>query len=492
MAAVTQRTSGAARRSEGGSNRPRPNMQVDKFWDTVCANTHPSPQVEVPTQSPMARRPSPWWTLLSLMRLTIEAFRWVIIPILGLAPLLLKPFTIYGLAACLLLATYLSVTSDRYRPKGRATPGIEGHTEGTEFGKLVEDLLEARARAFNPTPYAINGHLATAIPFMLQRYKTPQLKRRWMYTKEEGRPSQSIALDWCLPAGSIVKGIVIVLAGINGSPKEGYVIDMIQTAIGQSYAVCCLISRGSSNTPVVGGPEDEGCGSRVTDVEEVINICHKITDSHLPVSLVGYSLGGIIATNSVARLGSKLKGKLICCVSISGGLKMYENYDFPAAIDLWQPLIAYELKRTVVGQSIRRSGFKPANAKWYDSDRTVLDIDKDIIAPSHGYKDFIDYYHHLSAISPLTNNKGKDIAVPTLCVHAYDDPVIHVDSAGQLPKDTSHYLFTFVTPSGGHVGWPQGWAPWKNGYGWVSNTALAFMNMVACNPTAVEKHNQLP
>ncbi|EER04888.1 Embryogenesis-associated protein EMB8, putative [Perkinsus marinus ATCC 50983] len=402
----------------------------------------------------------------------------------------MRPFTLPALIVCLVLATYLVVTGDRYRPNGKATPGIEGHTEGTQFGKLIEELLESRARAFKPTPYAaINGHLATAIPYLTYRYKKPNLKRRWMYTID----GQSVALDWCLPPPTgNVKGIVIVLAGINGSSTESYVCDLIEKATSQGYAVCCLISRGACGTTVVGGPEEEPCGSRVSDVEQVINICHDVvtgsSSSLLPVSMIGYSLGGIMATNSVARLGSKLKGKLNSCVSISGEIRVYEKYDFPASVELWQPLIAYELKRTLLDHSIERSGFKPLDPNWYDNIKTVNDIDKEIIAPSHGFKDCIQYYHNMSALSPLSNNKGKDIAIPTLCVHAYDDPIIHVDSSALLPVDTSRYLFTFVTPSGGHIGWPQGWLPWTNGFAWVSDTALSFMNMVACNTTAVDKH----
>ncbi|KAF4728198.1 Phospholipase abhd3 [Perkinsus olseni] len=479
MTASSQSTSAALRSSEG---RTRPNLSVEKFWAAVCAEAHPDPHdvVQPSSPPPKCRRPRPWWALLSFLRLSIESCRWLIIPILGLAPLLLRPFTIQALLACLGAASYLAVTADRYRPNGRAKPGIEGRTESTEFGKLLVDLLESRAKAFKPTPYILNGHLATAIPFLVYRYtKTPGLRRRWMYTHEEGRPSQSVALDWCLPGQGNVKGVVIILAGINGGPKEGYVLDMIQNATSQGYAACCLIARGSCHTQVVGGQENGPCGSRVTDVEQVIDICHAVTDGNIPVSMIGYSLGGIIATNSVARLGSKLKGKLNCCVSISGAIRSYENCDFPSAIELWQPIVAYELKRTFLGDSVQRSGFKPADPNWYDNTRTILDVDREIFAPSQGYETVLDYYHHVSAISPVGNNKGKDIAIPTLCVHAYDDPLIHVDSAALLPVDTSRYLFTFVTPCGGHVGWPQGWAPWKYGYAWVSDTALSFMNLVA-------------
>ncbi|EER10600.1 hypothetical protein Pmar_PMAR008070 [Perkinsus marinus ATCC 50983] len=75
------------------------------------------------------------------------------------------------------------------------------------------------------------------------------------------------------------------------------------------------------------------------------------------------------------------------------------------------------------------------------------------------------------------DGRCEDIAVPTLIIHAVDDPVIHVDSAGPRFKD-------IITPTGGHVGWPQGWLPWTQGFGWISNTALDFAETVAADKYA--------
>jgi hypothetical protein len=65
-------------------------------------------------------------------------------------------------------------------------------------------------------------------------------------------------------------------------------------------------------------------------------------------------------------------------------------------------------------------------------------------------------------VSAYEDAAHDGLCVPLLALHAADDPIIHVDSmpcrsgaAGAVDN-----LVCLVTRVGGHVGWPQGWAPW--------------------------------
>ena len=42
----------------------------------------------------------------------------------------------------------------------------------------------------------------------------------------------------------------------------------------------------------------------------------------------------------------------------------------------------------------------------------------------------------------------------------------------------SGMLMMLLTKSGGHVGWPLGLLPWKNGWSWMNNAAKDFINSV--------------
>mmetsp|Transcript_23390 Transcript_23390/g.19878 ORF Transcript_23390/g.19878 Transcript_23390/m.19878 type:complete len:91 (+) Transcript_23390:132-404(+) len=75
-------------------------------------------------------------------------------------------------------------------------------------------------------PYILNGHFATALPFLTVKLRSLKLERRWIMTND-GEVSQSIALDWQLPKKN-VKGIFLVLHGLNGGSKARYVQDLYQ------------------------------------------------------------------------------------------------------------------------------------------------------------------------------------------------------------------------------------------------------------------------
>ncbi|EER11336.1 Embryogenesis-associated protein EMB8, putative [Perkinsus marinus ATCC 50983] len=394
-----------------------------------------------------------------------------------------------------LWGAYLFLTSGKYIPNGKITPGIRGGDpkDTTGFVGLINTTLKERYDANHLTPYVLNGHWATALLWLVVDYKKkPQLRRRWFKTDDTTpKHPQSIALDWCLPEGEPnreVKGIYLALHGLNGGSGEGYVVDLYNTAVPQGYAVCTMISRGLSDTPCSGGPDDAFSGARVTDAYKAIQICHKAAGSGVPLMLVGYSMGGIVAANTVAKYGHELRDKLSSCVVISGGTRLFENYDYLPARELWHPMMAEELKESVIGPMVKRTGFKPKDPQWYTMPMGVVELDAEISAPAHGFASLEDYYHGCSATSEKTSEGGKNICIPTLCVHAYDDPVIHVDSSGLIPPTASKYLFSLVTPNGGHVGWPQGWVPSKTGFNWITATVMAFSSAVANNKDLLLKY----
>ncbi|KAF4666540.1 Phospholipase abhd3 [Perkinsus chesapeaki] len=453
-------------------------IRSSTLWKAVLKVTKAGPHIPMDPRD-LDRTPLPpvAWVLWSLILLLLEALRPYVRPILIVAPLIFDDGRLYSLPLCTLLLIILSYTQKRYEISPETTPGIRGGKKGSAFTRIITATLEDRMKANHPSPFILNGHFATAFPFITVKLRPLQLDRRWIMTND-GEVSQSIALDWQLPKKH-VKGIFLVLHGLNGGSKARYVQDLYIRAVEEGYAVCCMINRGACGTPVEGGPENEFSVGRITDVHRTINVIHEATHGALPITLVGYSMGGIVASNVVAKYGAELKGKLTACVSLSGCIRMYDKVDYQVARELWQPLMAFELKQCQLGPLIRRSGFCPPNPNWYHKPMDLADVDADIMAPLHGFDDADDYRHWLSAASDKTSNGSRNISIPTLLVHACDDPVLHVDASAKLPPNASKYLYTLVTSSGGHLGWPQGWAPWQQGFKWMSDTVMAFSEAVA-------------
>ncbi|KAF4690525.1 Phospholipase abhd3 [Perkinsus olseni] len=487
--AITSTTCCSFKLTTGPSSPPV--MRSSRLWETILTRvTSSGPHIPMDPRD-LDRCPMPLdaWVIYSLLLLLLEAFRPYLRPLLIAAPLIFDDGRMYTLPFCALLLFILSYTQNRYEIDPETTPGVRGGEEGSDFTKVVKATLEERVKANRPTPFLLNGHCATAFPFLTVKLKPLKLLRRWIMT-DDGKTAQSIALDWQLPPRD-VKGILLVLHGLNGGSKARYVQDLYWRAVQEGYAVCCMINRGACGTPVEGGPENEFSVGRISDVYRTIEVLHDAIGSSLPLTLVGYSMGGIVASNVVAKYGHKLKGKLSGCVSVSGCIRMYDKVDYPVAREVWQPIMTFELKQCQLGPLIRRSGFVPSNPDWYRKPMDLVDVDADIMAPLHGFDDPQDYRHWLSAASEQTSEGARNIAIPTLLVHACDDPVIHVDAAAKLPPNHSKYLYTLVTPTGGHLGWPQGWAPWQEGFRWISDTVMAFSDVVSSNTRLLAKEEEM-
>jgi predicted alpha/beta-fold hydrolase len=97
--------------------------------------------------------------------------------------------------------------------------------------------------------------------------------------------------------------------------------------------------------------------------------------------------------------------------------------------------------------------------------RTVREYDALVIVPEHGFRDTDDYYARASCGPGLSR-----IEVPTLVVHAADDPMVPGDLvAPDLPSRARAVEVAWST-RGGHVGWVND--PLSMKRGWLRTWAM--------------------
>ena len=83
--------------------------------------------------------------------------------------------------------------------------------------------------------------------------------------------------------------------------------------------------------------------------------------------------------------------------------------------------------------------------------RSMAEIDEAAVCPLQGYATGKEYYE---AIDPRTR-LGK-IFIPTLLVHAEDDPVVSYSTMPFQDLRRNPKLYVAVTKRGGHIGWGSG------------------------------------
>ena len=99
---------------------------------------------------------------------------------------------------------------------------------------------------------------------------------------------------------------------------------------------------------------------------------------------------------------------------------------------------------------------------------TMYDFDDQITAPLHGFSSANEYYSTSSSRQYI-----NAIRVPTLILHAKDDPFMSEDVI-PLPHELSPFVTLEITEGGGHVGFVGGKYPWKPEY-WLDKRAPAFL-----------------
>eukprot|EP00747_Dinoflagellata_sp_TGD_P186057 gnl/TRDRNA2_/TRDRNA2_42896_c0_seq1.p1 gnl/TRDRNA2_/TRDRNA2_42896_c0~~gnl/TRDRNA2_/TRDRNA2_42896_c0_seq1.p1 ORF type:complete len:139 (-),score=20.03 gnl/TRDRNA2_/TRDRNA2_42896_c0_seq1:24-440(-) len=102
--------------------------------------------------------------------------------------------------------------------------------------------------------------------------------------------------------------------------------------------------------------------------------------------------------------------------------------------------------------------------------RTLREIEQAIICPLHGYKTPQDYWEQNNPATLLSH-----IAVPTLLLHAEDDPVAVFAKIPQDDVRANPNMWLVSTRRGGHIGWN----PDASGRSWADRVVARFLEVTA-------------
>jgi predicted alpha/beta-fold hydrolase len=297
---------------------------------------------------------------------------------------------------------------------------------------------------------------------------------------------------------SSTKPVYLVLHGLNGGSHEEYVREFVVRRVREGHTCIVMIARGMMDTPVFGFNVFHG--ARITDVDATAKAIRKGLGKNQMLAGVGYSMGAIILSNYVARSGSKCH--LDSAMAVSGGLDMRANLNFSRSMRLWQPMLAQSLKEDfIINKFDGRFRQRLTKEQHLGLMRasSVSEIDVHAIVTYNGFDSLLHYYTEMSAMGDSsafqashmksdvdTENEeiGRiaDVSIPFCVLHALDDPLTTWRTMGHNPEKLvqtgSGYSMMFLTESGGHVGWPLGLNPSKNGWKFMNDAVAGFVKSV--------------
>lgn len=192
------------------------------------------------------------------------------------------------------------------------------------------------------------------------------------------------------------------------------------------------------------------------------------------IAFAGYSMGGNLVLKAAGELGSDAPPELKAVVAVSPPMDLAESAD---ALHSWQNRI-YEgrflraLKRRYKRKRLLFPALFPAHAMNLIT--SIRDFDEHVTGPQCGFKGADEYYAR-AASATVTDR----IAVPTLVLHALDDPFIRLTPETRRKLVDNHCISLLEPKHGGHCAFLEEAHDGYDGY-WAEKILREFVMESAC------------
>ncbi len=312
-------------------------------------------------------------------------------------------------------------------------------------------------KTFKPAWWLGNPHCQTLWPFIFRtRIKKEDVTRE----RFELPDGDFIDLDW---AGKSNGPIVFIFHGLEGSSQSHYAKGLLRCITQKGWRGLFVHFRGCSGEhnrlPRSYHSGDTG------DIGYLINTIHQ-REPHIRLAAIAISLGSNALLKWLGETGSK--NPLSAAIAISVPFDLYQSVKHmeKGFARLYQWHLVKQLRHRLSKKFQLTPPAIPAHP--LSSIKTIFHIDDHITAPLHGFKDAKEYYALSSCKQFL-----KNIQIPTLIIHAKDDPFIPahiIPSANEL----SPFIQLELSENGGHVGFVSGAFPGYATY-WLEERIPVFL-----------------
>lgn len=306
-------------------------------------------------------------------------------------------------------------------------------------------LPPVETNTFQPAWWLPGPHLQTLGGKLLRTSRA----RRWTRRRVETTDGDFLDLDVVGPDRP--QGTVLLLHGLEGSSDSGYMLESARLLERRGVRAVALNFRSRG-----GEPNRLPRFYHSGETSDPLRVLRLLRREHpdRPLGALGFSLGGNVLLKLLGELGSGGPDLLDAAAAVS------VPYDLADAADRMERGAA-RLYGGAFLRSLKRSIREKARVRGHDLDldlleriRTLREFDDRFTAPLHGFRNAADYYERCSSAAFLHR-----IRVPTLLLHAEDDPFLPGPSLPRRALAENPALAPRFTPCGGHLGWVAGSRP---------------------------------
>ena len=313
---------------------------------------------------------------------------------------------------------------------------------------------------FKPAWWLKNSHMQTLWPALCRRdIKDLSLERERLELPD----GDFIDLDW-VDRKEKAGPLVLMLHGLEGSIESHYSKGMLQTITQAGWRAVFMHFRGCSGEP---NRLPRGYHSGETgDLHYVIRILQERTNNQA-IAAIGISLGGNVLLKWLGETGTNNPLKAAIAISVP-----FELHKAASRIQFgFSRFYQWYFIKCLRDRLTLKFKEKPStvwNIEQVNQINTMYEFDDKITAPLHGFSSVEEYYTAASSRQYISA-----IRIPTLILHAKDDPFMSEDVIPQADELSPQVLLE-VTEGGGHVGFISGSVPWRAEY-WLETRAPQFL-----------------
>jgi uncharacterized protein len=308
---------------------------------------------------------------------------------------------------------------------------------------LAKVAAQFERRPFTPARFLTHGDLQTFGAYLWPtRFRLPDTtgdEERFFEVEPASR-----VLGHCRWQMDRTEHPTLVLwHGLEGSATSPYMLATAAKAFERGFNVVRMNVRNCGGTEHLTPTLYHG--GLTTDLRVVIE--ELINQDRLPrIVIAGFSLGGNLTLKLAGEYADEPPAELKAVATVSPSIDLQATCD---VINHKRNVVYHRNFLYYLKQRLRVK--KKLFPDLYDTTglqqiRSIVEFDDRYVAPAFGFANARDYYAKASAKPFL-----KHIRIPTLIIHAQDDPFIPLWPIQEGLREPNPHILLIAPPRGGHV-----------------------------------------
>ena len=368
----------------------------------------------------------------------------------------------------------METVNERARPANSDTePAAAEHIPAQSLSPRLIEVARAFARKpFKPHPLFAGPHAQTIVSslhFPRRRAFRPE-RAHYESRLVEVEPGSSVLLRCRWQEGRREAPTLLLLHGLEGSSDSLYMLGTARKGFDAGFNVVAMNMRNCGGTEHLAATLYHS--GMTGDIDRVLTEELAGRERLREIFLAGFSMSGNMVLRLAGAYGADAPAALAGVAAVSPSI------DLDSCAGALERRSNALYRRSFVGhlrERVRRkSRLRPGafDTRHLRRVRTIRDFDERYTAPHGGYRDASDYYARTSSRAVIT-----DIRVPTLVVHALDDPLIPAGPFLDSRIAENPDVLLVLTRGGGHVGFLSDRSAGEDRH-WAENRVVEFCRML--------------